>query len=74
MSTAEITLKEVYDVVVEVRQDVTAIKEKLDATQVDVRDHETRLRSLEKLVWGAAGIGAVGGAGLAQVFTALLNT
>ncbi len=74
MSSAEITLKEVYDVVVEVRTDVTSIKEKLDATQTDVHDHEVRLRALEKWVWGAAGVGVVGGAGISQVITFLIQS
>jgi hypothetical protein len=73
MSHAEITLKEVYDILVDVRNDVTSIKSELKNTSEDVKDHETRLRALEKWIWAAAGTGVVGGAGLAQVLQQLLG-
>ena len=73
MSYAEITLKEVYDILVDVRNDVTSIKSELKNTSEDVKDHESRLRSLEKWIWAAAGTGVVGGAGLAQVLQQLLG-
>lgn len=63
MSNAEISLREVYDVLVEVRDDVTALKTSMDSTKTDVADHETRIRGLEKLVWKAAGAAAVVGSG-----------
>lgn len=69
MSSAEITLKEVYDILVEVRTDVTSIKADLKNTSEDVQDHEARLRVVEKWIWGAAGAGAVGGAGLSQIIS-----
>ena len=54
MTTHEITLKDVYDIVLELKQ--TTARERLD-------DHEVRIRSLERLlVWwsgSAAGIGAI---------------
>lgn len=73
MSNAEITLKEVYDILVDVRNDVTSIKSDLKNTSEDVKDHEGRLRALEKWIWAAAGAGMLGGAGLSQVFTQLLT-
>ncbi|MCM3778995.1 hypothetical protein [Microbacterium hydrocarbonoxydans] len=72
-SPAVITLREVYDIVQEMRQEVALLKT-TELTK-DVDDHETRLRSLEKWVWRAGGIaaaiGAAGGAVVSQVFTAL---
>jgi hypothetical protein len=54
MANHEITLKDVYDIVLELKQ--TNARERLD-------DHELRIRSLERqLVWwsgAAAGIGAI---------------
>jgi hypothetical protein len=54
MSSHEITLKDVYDIVLELKQ--TNARERLD-------DHEVRIRSLERqLVWwsgATAGIGAI---------------
>ena len=73
-SGAVITLRELYDIMVEVRTDVTQIKGTLESTNQKVNDHESRLRALEKWVWGAAGIGAVGGAGLAQILGSILGT
>ena len=62
---AEITLKEVYDILVDVRDDVTTIKKELENTSKDVDDHESRIRALERTIWKAAGgaavLGAVGG-------------
>ncbi len=70
---AVITLREVYDLVVEVRQEVALLKTTELAKDVD--DHEARIRALEKWVWRAGGIGAAagaaGGAVLSQVWSAL---
>lgn len=70
--SATITLREVYDLVVEVRQEVALLK--TTELSKDVDDHETRIRSLEKWVWRAGGIaaaiGAAGGAVASQVIAA----
>lgn len=68
---AEISLREVYDLLIIVRDDLTAIKATDTAKRVD--DHETRLRAVEKWVWGAAGIGVIGGAALGQVVPRMLG-
>ena len=68
---AEISLREVYDLLIIVRDDLTTMKATDTASRVD--DHETRLRAVEKWIWGAAGIGAVGGAVLGQVVSVLLR-
>ncbi|WP_121189586.1 hypothetical protein [Microbacterium sp. AG790] len=46
-----ITLREVYDLVLEVRGDVATLK--TTELKADVDDHESRIRSLEKWVWRA---------------------
>lgn len=69
----EIGLKEVYDLLVEVRNDVIELKASVTDVKGDVADHEGRLRSLERLVWGAAGIGTVGGALVSQVITLVVG-
>lgn len=43
---------------------------RLDAT---VNDHESRLRSLEKLIWTAAGMGSIVGAAIGIVVNLLLK-
>lgn len=62
---AVITLREVYDLTL-------AMKQRLDAQNIaglerDVEDHEKRIRELEKWIWRASGLAALGGAGLGQV-------
>ena len=57
---AIITLSEVYDLVLDVRAEVTLLK--TTELKTDVADHEARIRSLEKWVWRAGGIAAAIGA------------
>lgn len=52
-----ITLRDVYDVVTDLADDVSGLPKV-------VADHENRIRFLEKAVWVAAGLGMAGGAGL----------
>ena len=61
-ANAEISLKEVYEVLVEVRDDVTSIKKELENTTKDVDDHEARIRQMEKAQWRWAGAAAAVGA------------
>ena len=63
---AIITLREVYDVVVQ-------LKEELNGVPRITADHEERIRDLERKVWSFAGIAAVAGAGLAQLISYLLR-
>lgn len=60
--SAEITLREVYDILVEVRTDVTAIKKDLESNTNSVKDHEIRIRGLERAMWKAMGVASVIGA------------
>jgi hypothetical protein len=63
---AVITLREVYDVVVQ-------LKEELNGVPRITADHEERIRDLERKVWSFSGIAAVAGAGLAQLISYLLR-
>lgn len=58
---AIITLREVYDLVLDVRSEVSLLK--TTELKADVADHETRIRALEKWIWRASGIAAAIGAG-----------
>lgn len=68
---AVITLREVYDLVQEVRTEVTFLK--TTELKDDVSDHETRIRALERWIWRAGGIAAVGGAVLGQIVGAVIK-
>lgn len=54
---AVITLREVYDLVVEVKDSVAVVPAHAKALD----DHETRIRALERKVWLVAGAAAVAG-------------
>lgn len=64
--TAVITLREVYDLVLE-------LKTEMSTTPTQLRDHEDRIRDLERKVWSYSGISAVAAVVLSQVVTALLK-
>lgn len=57
--TARITLREVYDA-------VQALKNELSNLPKVAEDHENRLRALEKRVWTFAGLATLFGAALAE--------
>lgn len=64
--TAVITLREVYDLVLE-------LKTEMSSTPSTLRDHEDRIRDLERKVWSYSGISAVAAVVLSQVVTLLLK-
>ena len=64
--TTEITLREVYNAVIE-------LKYELAHTPKQVDDHEKRIRSLERLIWSLSGIASLLGAALSQLISALVN-
>jgi hypothetical protein len=64
--SATITLREVYDVVLELKTELAGVP---NITQ----DHETRIRDLERKVWSYSGIAAVVGAALSQLVAFLLK-
>lgn len=57
-----VTLRDVWEA-------VHNLSEKLEGVPAAVRDHETRIRQLERWVWWAAGIGSAGGLGLSKLFS-----
>lgn len=67
----KVSLDLIYTELMAVKSDVGEMK--AASTVAVVADHEGRIRTLEKWVWGASGIAAVGGAGLSQLITALIN-
>jgi len=64
---AIITLREVYDLVLEVRSEVALLK--TTELKHDVEDHETRIRALERWIWRASGIAAAIGATGGYIFS-----
>jgi hypothetical protein len=64
--SAVITLREVYDLVLE-------LKTEMSPTPAAIRDHEERLRDLERKVWSYSGLSAIAAVVLSQVVTALLK-
>jgi hypothetical protein len=63
---AVITLREVYDAVV-------GLKEELNGVPRITADHEERIRDLERRVWSFSGIAAILGAILSQLFSLLMK-
>lgn len=60
----EITLREVYDIVQELKYELAHIPRIAD-------DHEKRIRNLERLIWSLSGLATLLGAGLSQLITVL---
>ena len=53
--SVRVTLRDVYTIVNEIRDDVQALK----PLAPQVRDHEKRLRAVERIAWAALGIAGV---------------
>ncbi|WNT44342.1 membrane protein [Microbacterium phage Mabodamaca] len=66
---AVITLREVYDLVVEVKDSVAVVPAQGDM----LKDHEARIRSLERKVWLAAGGAMVLGGALGNLASTLIK-
>lgn len=66
-----VTLKDVYNMVVEVKDTVSG--HNLPDIKADVKDHEERIRQVEKWMWRASGLAAIAGAGLSQIITEFLS-
>lgn len=71
--TVEITGREIYDLVQDVRREVQEMSGKVDALPTQINDHEGRLRYLERAIWIYTGVAAAGGAGLAQLVARLVE-
>ena len=66
-----VTLSDVYLALLELKADVLVLKSR--DTELDISDHEQRLRLLERWVWGAAAVSGVAAVVLSQVVGALLK-
>lgn len=66
-----VTIESIYELLVDVRDDVREVRTTGEATSRQARDHEHRIRSLEQKVWVAAGLAAAFGAGLSQLVPVL---
>jgi hypothetical protein len=64
--STEITLREVYDIVQELKFELSHIPRIAD-------DHEKRIRNLERLIWSLSGLATLLGAALSQLITSLVN-
>lgn len=66
-----VTLRTVYEEVIDIKENL--LTSNIPDIKTQLRDHEVRIREMEKWLWRASGIAALGGAGLAQVFYSLFN-
>lgn len=64
----KVTMHEIYGLLLSVQKELIEMKSELPS----VKDHETRIRALEKWVWGAAGIGMVAGIFFNQIVGKLI--
>lgn len=61
-----VTLGKVYDLVLELREELSGLPRKVD-------DHEIRIRAIEKYLWVWIGAAGVGGAGVGQIINTIIN-
>lgn len=64
--STRVTLGAIYSKLLEVDKKVDPIPEQ-------VRDHEIRIRAIEKYLWVWIGAAGVGGAGIGQIINTLIN-
>ena len=65
-----VTLKTLYDEVVNLKDTLNGAN--IPDIKADVRDHEYRIRELERWVWRASGLAALAGAGISQMINVLI--
>lgn len=70
---AYFTQREIFDEVRAVRTDVGRVLEVLSVQKEDLKDHEERLRVVEKKVWAASGVAALLGGGGATMLQLILT-
>lgn len=61
--TVKVTMRDVYDLLL----DLKATVDKMDGQPAQLQDHETRIRSLERKVWIAAGTATAAGGLLGSI-------
>lgn len=62
-----VTIESIYSLLLEVRDGVRDVTKTGDETAEKVRDHEARLRAVERKIWLAAGMAGGLGAGISQL-------
>lgn len=65
-AVVSVSLENVYSLTLETRDTGRILLERVGALVDNHKDHENRLRSLERKVWWAAGLAAGAGAGISQ--------
>ncbi len=68
--TVRVTMSDVYRLLLEVRDEVREMR----PLPARIEDHETRIRSLERKVWAAAGAAAAAGGVLGTIAQQLLGS
>jgi hypothetical protein len=68
-----ITGKEIWESLQRVAEGVADIKSDLHGVPDAIKDHETRLRSIEKRLWVAAGFAAAAGGGIGGALSRFLG-
>ena len=63
------SIGKVYDAINDLKVDVAVIM----ASLPDIKDHESRIRAIEKRQWSFAGLATLSGAALAQIVERLIN-
>lgn len=69
-----ISLRQIYEELKTVHQEVTEMRSEFRGEVEDVADHEVRIRTLEKKVWVASGASAIGSAAITAVIIQGINT
>lgn len=64
----------IYTLLLEVRDTAIAVKHDTTDLKEDSKDHEQRIRSLEKSRWAIGAVALTGGAGLSQAIGALIGS
>lgn len=65
-SSVRITNREIYNLVLQVKQSVDPLPDQ-------VKDHEVRIRAIEKYMWIWIGAAGILGAGLGQIINTIIN-
>ena len=66
-----VNLRTVYNEVVKVKETLTSSN--IPDMKTGIKDHENRIRELERWVWRASGLAALAGAGLSQIIDRVIN-
>lgn len=65
----KVTLDDIYRELLDIGKKVDG----MEGQKESIADHEQRIRGLEKWIWRASGLAALGGAGIGQVLGQLIG-